>query len=271
MGDQPPAHVVAAPLRDVVSGCQGYLAPHRPGGVHRGLPSGSLTIVLTLDTPLTVLDGGRCVTHDAVVGGLADRPVLMTWERRQTGIQLDLTALGARRLLGVPVADLAGAVLPLTDLWGRGGADVVDRLRETPTWPQRWALLDRLLLERLVDAPAPAPELARAWQRLTDLDGRVRVADLAAEVGWSRRHLAHRFTRDLGLSPQAVGRVLRFDHARRRLDGVRTVSQVAADAGYADHSHLVRDFHAFAGCTPSQWVAEELPSVQAERVGERAG
>lgn len=34
------------------------------------------------------------------------------------------------------------------------------------------------------------------------------------------------------------------------------IADIAAAAGYADHSHLVRDFRSLAGCTPSQLVAE---------------
>jgi len=50
--------------------------------------------------------------------------------------------------------------------------------------------------------------------------------------------------------------VIRFDHAARQLARRQRISDVAAATGYADHSHLVRDFRAMAGCTPSQLLAE---------------
>jgi len=61
----------------------------------------------------------------------------------------------------------------------------------------------------------------------------------------------------------------RFDAARREVQrlalgrGARTLADVAHATGYADHSHLVRDFRRFAGASPTQWVREELGNIQA--------
>lgn len=96
---------------------------------------------------------------------------------------------------------------------------------------------------------------------------------LADDVGWSRRHLLTRFRRQVGLSPTATGRVLRFRHAARllvpgagpgRVPTADRIADLAAECGYADHSHLVREFRALAGCTPSAFVAgwEQFPDVQ---------
>jgi AraC-like DNA-binding protein len=85
---------------------------------------------------------------------------------------------------------------------------------------------------------------------------------LADEVGWSARHLTNRFRTELGLRPKDAARVTRFDRARRRIGpGVR-LADVAADAGYFDQAHLTREFAAFAGCSPSRWMAEEIGFVQ---------
>jgi AraC-like DNA-binding protein len=58
--------------------------------------------------------------------------------------------------------------------------------------------------------------------------------------------------------------VARFDRARRRLaPGVR-LADIAADAGYFDQAHLTREFAAFAGCSPSHWMVEEIGFIQDE-------
>jgi AraC-like DNA-binding protein len=40
------------------------------------------------------------------------------------------------------------------------------------------------------------------------------------------------------------------------------LAEIAARCGYADQAHLTREWRELAGCTPSTWLAEELPSVQ---------
>jgi AraC-like DNA-binding protein len=57
-----------------------------------------------------------------------------------------------------------------------------------------------------------------------------------------------------------AARVLRFERARAELlrPGPR-LADVAARCGYADQAHLSREWRELAGCTPSQWIAEEAP------------
>jgi AraC-like DNA-binding protein len=70
----------------------------------------------------------------------------------------------------------------------------------------------------------------------------------------------------VGLGPKTAARVLRFHHAARLLAPASiygtattappTISDVAAGCGYADQSHLVREFRALAGCTPTEYLSE---------------
>jgi AraC-like DNA-binding protein len=144
------------------------------------------------------------------------------------------------------------------------GAVVVDEaragLREAPGWHARFAVLDAVLTRVLRDGEV-APGIAYAFGRV--LRGGVSVAGLAEEVGWSARYLTDRFRAEFGLRPEEAARVARFDRARRALRPAARLADVAAGHGFADQSHLVREFHAFAGCTPTRWMADEFVSVLA--------
>ena len=69
---------------------------------------------------------------------------------------------------------------------------------------ERFALLDAALLRRVAAGPEPAPEVVWTFRRLAAAEGRLAVGPLADEVGWSRRHLAARWRRDVGMGPKAV-------------------------------------------------------------------
>jgi transcriptional regulator GlxA family with amidase domain len=111
------------------------------------------------------------------------------------------------------------------------------------------------------------------WRVLHRTAGRVRVGDLARDVGWSARHLGTVLRRETGLGPKTAARVVRFDRARRSVAARRgqDLAGVAVDCGYADQSHLDRDFRAFTGLPPSRWWAEEFRNVQAPPDGEPPG
>ena len=127
----------------------------------------------------------------------------------------------------------------------------------------------RRVLAAVVEVPEPAGEVAWAWQRILETGGTVEVRDLAAEIGWSRRHFGERFRSELGLAPKVASRVIRFERARELLARPDRpgLADVAATCGYFDQAHLTREWRELAGCTPTTWLAEEtvvqdLPSVQ---------
>jgi AraC-like DNA-binding protein len=269
--------IPAEPLRPYVAAYTGYRQRGVPPARHRGLPSPYLTLIFTLDEPLTIVahpDPGQPPgEYGTLLGGLHSVPALITHAGAQSGIQVALRPLGARALLGLPAGELAALDLPAEAVLGGVCAELRERVRCAVGWPERFAVLDEILLRRAglswaADA-AVAPEVRWAWHELLREGGATRVSELAAGTGWSERHLTSRFRAEIGLAPKAAARVVRFDRARKLLvrkltaDGDYLLADLAADCGYFDQAHLAREFRALAGCPPSQWLAEEFRNVQA--------
>jgi AraC-like DNA-binding protein len=260
----------APALRRVVAGYHGYRQAGLPPARHVGLPSPFVTLILTLDDPLTVAvhpdPAQPAACYDALVGGLHTRPALIVHDGAQSGVQVSLDPLGARALLGLPAGELAGLDVEADAVLGPLAEQARAEMLAASFWPARFAVLDRLLLGRLgaSDAAAPRPEIAHAWRRLRETRGLVRVDTLARETGWSARHLSASLRRETGLSPKVAARVLRFDRARRLIAAAPAsrLADVAPACGYADQSHLDRDFREFAGAAPSRWLADEVRNVQ---------
>lgn len=233
-------------------------------GVHRGLPGTALTFVLPLDAPLRVSWAGREGTlHQAwsSLSGLHAAPAAIHHDGAQRGFHLALTVRGARALLGLPAAALAGELTDLDEAPVPPELrELSERLHDTASWPERVALVDRTLALRLArrgDAELRA-DVSRALARLC---GGARVADVAAEVGYSRRRLTTLVRAECGVAPKEFQRIARFEVAHRML-GRRPLAEVAARCGYSDQAHLSREWAALAGCTPTEWLREEFPFVQ---------
>lgn len=189
-------------------------------------------------------------------------------------LELWLAPLGAYTLLGLPVNKLGGQPVDLGEVLGATGTRLGEQLREAPTWCQRFTLLDEFLLSRLDCGPRPSPEVRRAWQRLMASGGSIPVGRIADEVGWSHKHLIPKFRQQIGLAPKTAARLVRFDGVWRHLDAHRPPDWggLAADAGYADQAHLVRDFRRYTGVTPTEFLtrmrgfpretSDEVNSVQ---------
>jgi methylphosphotriester-DNA--protein-cysteine methyltransferase len=117
--------------------------------------------------------------------------------------------------------------------------------------------MDQFLLRRMAGGPRPSPQVGWAWQRLVTTGGTVPIGQIADEVVWSHKHLIVQFRRQAGLRPKTAARLIRFDRVWRHVDQRRPLDwgQVAADTGYADQAHLIRDFRQFTGITPTGYQA----------------
>lgn len=260
----------APALRRYVSSYVGFDLRGFPAGVHCGPPGRVLTAVISLSHPLEVAtgvdDGSPVTRYGSVAGGLMCRSVAIHHDGRQQGVQVALTPLGARAVYGMPAAALAHRLVPLDELLGALGVELVDRLRTATTWAARFAALDELLLRAVGRSgggecvPRVRPEVAEAWRRLVAARGRVQIGAVAAELGWSRRYLAERFHSEVGLLPKTFARVLRFEHAHELATAHDPLpwADVAALSGYADQAHLVRDWSEFTGRSPTAWRRGEV-------------
>jgi len=285
--DEHAAHDPPAGLRPFVSGYVGYRLAGAAPARHRGLPSPELTFIVTLDDPLTIDQhpdpGQPADCYDTLLGGLHTAPAVVSHQGRWSGVQLGLSPLGARTLLGLPAAALANTDAEATDVIGAFAAQLRELVAGQPTWAGRFAVLDELLARRAAEADADRragirPEVGYAWRRLRQTRGGVGVSALAAETGLSARRLGALFRAEFGLAPKEAGRVIRFSHARRRIGQAVsdpgatgqvaqrpavTFARLAAECGFYDQAHLAREFRALAGCPPSQWLAEEFRFIQA--------
>lgn len=220
-------------------------------------PRPQLTLMIDLDGGLTA-NGERL--PDAWIGGLDDRPTIVGFGDAYGSIDLKLTPLGAYTLTGLPLTELTGACVSLEDVFGRDGSELAARVRELEDWDARFDLVEAFLLGRVAGGPRPDPAVEWAWQRLCASRGAVRVEALARELGCSRRYLSDGFRRQVGLPPKTVARLLRFQAVRDRIEHAPgRWSEVAHAAGYADQSHLNREFRELAGTTPTDFVRRLIP------------
>ncbi len=161
-------------------------------------------------------------------------------------------------VLGIAPAELQGAPVPLEALWGTAH---VQRLREqladTPDTHAAGALLDAAVASRV----ARQPRFGTTPAFLPVVLDRLQAASLgqvARELGIGERHLRRVLHDTLGLSPKTYARLTRFAQAVHAAQSADTVnwSAIAADTGYYDQAHLIADFRAIAGSTPTALMTE---------------
>lgn len=229
------------------------------------------TLTIAVDSPASrywVAPDGctHLVLHEgrAVVAGPTLAPLERTARRGASWFGVRLQPGAARAFLALAAqCTLRGTSLRLED---------VPHLAHVAHWAQ--TLDTREPLERLVDAasaelaplvnraPPPDPVVAEAI-RTIQANASPTIESLGARLGLSSRHFRRRFLAAVDLTPREYARLWRF--RRCVLDLLAgTTSPSAAQAaarGYADQSHLIREFRRLGGMTPSAFV-QRLRNVE---------
>lgn len=277
MVSRPPAER----LRRHVLGYCGYEEETRSFTRRRELPSGEVVVILGFGPELEMTYpgdvSGRGTKARSFVAGLHDTHCFVDTPGSQSGVQVNMTPLGAYLLFGVPMHELSNRIVAVGDLLGNPGQLLCRQLHDAQGWAARFELLDRILLSRFAGARPGSPDVAWAWNELVRCGGQPSVTALCGQIGCSRKHLARRFNEQIGLPPKAVASVLRFQRAAQMLghrDGASQVGmngrgedqaaswgEIALDCGYFDQAHMNREFRRLAGVSPSALSAAKLPDA----------
>ena len=259
-----------APLRAYVREYVGWFDRSSVRVRRREVPSGGVPLIINFDSIVQErkADSDEWHAYGTFTAGLHDAFTLVESSGPGHGIQVNFTPIGARLFYDRPLVDLTNRTVELDEVLGSAASLLVARLRDAGSWEARFDILDAEIRSRIGHARQPPAAVGWAWQHLIKTGGGARIADLVRATGWSERHFVTQFRENVGLTPKAFARVLRFSRAVRLMTNGRAgnLADVAQLCGYYDQAHFTRDFRAFAGVAPSALLESRLP----ERSGFRS-
>ncbi|WP_374026229.1 helix-turn-helix domain-containing protein [Mycobacterium sp. HNNTM2301] len=229
----------------------------------RALPRGAVTIVIDVGRrhrlDFYAADGRtRLAVPPAVVAGPHRASYVTDIAAEEPAMAIHFRPGGAFPFLGVPLGDIEDAAIGLDELWGRAGREVHERLIEAPSVPARFAILEGFLLARARFGVSRDPGVAGAVAAI-EANPSIRMTELRRLSGLSTKRMLALFRAEIGLTPKAYARVRRLQAALRQLgEGTVGGARIAADAGYFDQPHFVREFRSFTAMTPTQYVRQPL-------------
>jgi AraC-like DNA-binding protein len=165
----------------------------------------------------------------------------------------------APSVLGMPATELVDLAVGADAIWGDGAIALGERIAAAATPQAAAAALEREIFARAIEGEQPDPIAAEAVRHL--LPWRINeVTELTDALYISERQLRRRCLAAVGLAPKALHRMLRFQGflalAGQREHPSAELALLAAEAGYADQSHLTRESIRLAGLTPKALLRE---------------
>ena len=163
-------------------------------------------------------------------------------------------------VLDVPASELLNAEAPITDLWGRANAPprTLGRFDDSAAPEDGIAGLAALVRGRLAGGAEGDSLVVAAANWLTRHPaGRLDALHDLTDLG--ERQLRRRFEAAIGYGPKTFQRIVRFQRwlelTRSTPADARRLTDLAAEAGYADQSHLTREATRLAGQPPTALLA----------------
>jgi AraC-like DNA-binding protein len=242
-----------------------------PGhGRERIVPSGTIELVINLhsDEFRIFEPAGRNGRRfrGAIVSGCYSSGFDVDTRVHACILGVHFTPGGAARLLGVPPGKIANSHVALEDLWGPSAAEIRERLCAAPSLQQQMDLLELALIARLPDRWRQRPAVSVGIAEL-EKPG-VEIGHIAGMLGLSRRRFIEVFSEDVGMTPKRFFMVRRFQRSLARALQLPSVAwaQLAVECGYFDQAHLCRDWVAFAGMSPGEFLALRAAQVKENHI-----
>jgi AraC-like DNA-binding protein len=234
------------------------------------LPGTGVSVVVNFGDPWAA---GRSLTTSALlprlcVIGPVTQPRILRVGRRVDAVGAVFPPALTMSAFGVPASELVDGILALGDLWA---PSEVERLFESLVIlgvRQRMSRLRSGLVTRL----EPPGDRDRGGHRATGLitlrGGRVSIDDLARSHVLSRQQFTRQFAAVAGLTPKLFARITRFQSLVRALlsSDVSEWASLAPAIGFYDQAHMINEFRAFAGSSPTVFFQPHDDAGAPERV-----
>ena len=159
-------------------------------------------------------------------------------------IGLRLEAGTTRRILPIALSELRDRVVELRTALGSEAAVLYDLMMRASNDSHPDLVLSELLVDQTEPWVTTAHRLARTGAS---------ARETAQTLDWSERTLRRRMLETFGYGFTTLARIERASRARLLLQRGLSLADVSATTGYADQSHMTREFTSLVGLTPAQF------------------
>lgn len=167
---------------------------------------------------------------------------------------------GFANFVAVPIARLANTETPLEILFGEGPArELQHQIVNASSTSIRIEVVERFLMEKLAARNVVDRIVKETVDALSATKGGKSIAEILKNDPAKRRQLERKFTRQIGISPKQLGKVVRLQAALKMLYSGKadTLTRVAYESEYYDQAHFIKDFKEFTGTNPGDFAGHE--------------
>lgn len=164
---------------------------------------------------------------------------------------------GFCNLVNVPLSSLNNTETPVTSLFGNdSGGKLIAEITAASDTQQRIGIIERFLFKTLCSRPVIDQIVGSTVEVLASSKGTASITKIFKDDLSARRQMERKFTKQIGISPKQLGKIIRLQAALKILlnNEAGTLTAVAYESGYYDQTHFIKDFREFTGISPKEFL-----------------
>lgn len=163
---------------------------------------------------------------------------------------------GIKNLLGIPAYELRDQIIPLEDIFGKDSMKLEEKLTEAKSYQEKSDVLNLFFTSVALKHSKEKRIVASSIDFILKNKGIISSSQLIKFTGYTERHIERLFMDSIGINPKKFANIIRLNYFLQQIKtkpDYINLTGLAYEVGYADQSHLIKEFKKNTGMTPSTY------------------
>lgn len=165
---------------------------------------------------------------------------------------------GFNHLLGISANEMRESIVATEDIFGSKDSLLYEKLSEVSYLETKIQILNAFFIKQAAKKILSNQNLIHPTLNcILKNKGAITVNHLVKHTGYSERHIERIFKECIGLNPKKFGNIVKlhfFLNLLKYKSSQSNITDLCYEAGYADQSHLIKEFKKYTGITPTQYL-----------------
>jgi AraC-like DNA-binding protein len=231
---------------------------------HLWLPNGTFDLVFNLEESykrINIFNQNQfdLVKSNALIGQMKESVKIQLGKSCKV-IGVRFKAYGLFAWLGIPIKEITGLTLQLSEILGQKANELEQKIRDSKSDHQ---ILLSIIQYFRVDYK-PDLIVIDAVREILKNKGTIKINNLISKYNISQKTLENRFGNIVGIMPKELSRIYRFNHylISSLNKNNRNLTTLAYECDFFDQSHLNHDFKRITAKSPKQFFKEQSDLIK---------
>ncbi|MFY0598248.1 MAG: AraC family transcriptional regulator [Cyclobacteriaceae bacterium] len=228
----------------------------------RIVPDGCIELAFILgdDIKRYTSDTDFVIQPRAMVIGQITKPYFIQPTGYVNSFAVRFYPYGIANFIKTPIQDLANKETPISSLFeGKMAEELEQKIIQADTTEKRIEIVEDFFLNKLKDTSTIDHIVKSTIDTLYLTKGSMPISSILKDQLSVRRNFERKFSKQIGISPKQLGKVIRLQAALKMiLNGEsESLTKIAYESEYYDQAHFIKDFKEFTGANPKDYLNDD--------------